>query len=95
VKDELALGVLIVTAEPISTLEALRVGVVALGIVLRVPVPLPLFVPILDPEKVIPNSCEKEYEKLLVPSALWLIVVLPLAKVLVVLFDIPTLFVPL
>jgi hypothetical protein len=69
VNEELALGVFIVTAEPMFTLGALRVGVVALGIVLRVPVPLPLFVLMLAPEKVIPNSCEKEYEKLLVPSA--------------------------
>jgi hypothetical protein len=60
VKEELALGVFIVTALPIFTLEALRVGVVALGIVLRVPEPLPLMVPIFDPEKVMPNSWEKE-----------------------------------
>jgi hypothetical protein len=60
VKEELALGVFIVTATPISTLEALRVGVVALGIVLRVPEPLPLMVPMLDPENVMPNSWEKE-----------------------------------
>ena len=59
-KEELALGVFIVTEPPISTLGALRVGVVALGIVLRVPVPLPLIVPMLDPENVMPNSWEKE-----------------------------------
>jgi hypothetical protein len=53
VKLVLALGVLIVTAVPMSTLVALSVGVVALGMVFSVPVPLPLLVPTHAPAKVI------------------------------------------
>jgi hypothetical protein len=49
-----------VTLLPISALDALRVGVVALGIVLSVPDPEPLTVPMLLPLNVIPNSCENE-----------------------------------
>jgi hypothetical protein len=60
VKDALALGVLMVTAAPMSALEALRVGVVALGMVFNVPVPLPVLVPTDAPAKVMSNACEKE-----------------------------------
>ena len=56
----LALGVLIVIAVPIYATVPLSVGVVALRIVFKVPVPLPLFVPTEAPANVIPNSWENE-----------------------------------
>ena len=66
------------------------------GIVVNVPLPLPLFVPIHPtPLYDISNCCENEKLKDFVPSALWAIVVEPLARVLVVLVLIPTVFVPL
>jgi hypothetical protein len=49
----------------------------------------------LEPWKVIPNSWEKEYAKDLVPSAAWVMVVLPLASVLVALFPMPMVLEPL
>ena len=56
VKAVLARGVLIVMVVPMSALVALKVGVVALGMVLRVPVPLPDLVPTDAPAKVMANS---------------------------------------
>lgn len=52
VKDELALGVLIVTALPMFTLEALTVGCVALGIVFKLTVVEAVIVSYLVPEMV-------------------------------------------
>jgi hypothetical protein len=60
VKLELALGVLMVIVVPISALVALRVGVVARGIVFSVPVPLPVLVPIDAPANVMLNAWENE-----------------------------------
>ena len=75
--------------------QVIREGWEALGIVVRVPEPLPDFVPTEVPAKVIPNSWEKENEKVLLPSVLWAMVVVPLARVLVALFAMPMVFVPL
>ena len=93
----LAPDVLIVTeSTPMFALEADRVGVVARGMVFSVPVPLPLLTPIFTPLKYIPEKdWLKEYEKDLVPSALCVIVVDPLARVFVSLFPIATLTLPL
>jgi hypothetical protein len=60
VRLELALGVLMVIVVPISALVALRVGVVARGIVFSVPVPLPVLVPIDAPANVMLNAWENE-----------------------------------
>jgi hypothetical protein len=79
---------------PMSGVVVLTPGVVALGIVFKVPVPLPEAVPIDAPAKVMPKVCEKEKLKLLDPSALCAMVVCPDARILVALLPIATLFVP-
>ena len=48
-----ARDIVIVTAVPMSTLDAESVGVVARGIVVNVPLPLPVTVPIHEPDHVI------------------------------------------
>ena len=59
VKLESAL--LIVSACAVPNVPLLAVKLDARGIVSSVPLPLPDFVPIVEPEKVIPNSWLKEY----------------------------------
>ena len=67
-----------------------------LGMVFSTPVPLPLLSVMFTPEKTRPeNCCLKLNEKVLVPSSLCVMVVLPLANVLVVLLSIPMVLVPL
>jgi hypothetical protein len=66
-----------------------------LAIVFSVPLPDPVFVPMLAPLNVIENCWLNEYENVFVPLELWAMTVVSLASVFVVLFDIPTVFVPL
>lgn len=65
------------------------------AMVSNVPVPDPVFVPMLDPLNVMENCWLNEYENVFLPLESCAIVVVPLARVFVALFPMPTVFVPL